>query len=437
MNRAGSAFSERVEPSAVSRWQRDRLSRLLLTIYGRNRFYTRKFDAASVKPSELTFPDDLTRLPLTRKDELCADQAAHPPWGTALTDPERFTRYSQTSSTTGRPLRWCDTGASWQWVVDCWKEVYSAAHVVPADRVFFPFSFGPFLGFWAGFDAGCQLGLHCIPAGGMSSLVRLAMIEATSPTILCCTPTYALRLAEVARAEQPARSLPDSSVRLVIVAGEPGGSIPETRRRIEEQWGARVIDHYGLTEVGPVAFECWESPGFIHVNEREFIAEILNPDTGMPVPAGHSGELVLTNLGRDDCPVIRYRTGDIVEASSSPCPCGRPWLRLKGGVLTRADDMVNVKGVNVYPASIESVLGRFPEIVEFQSRVSSAGAMRSLSVDIEPLPGIAPEPVARAVSDRLREALGLAVQVRVADIGTLPRYEMKARRFVIEHASRE
>ena len=165
-------------------------------------------------------------------------------------------------------------------MLDCWKVVYQAARVTPGDRVFFPFSFGPFLGFWAGFEAGCQMGLHCVPGGGMSSAIRLAMIEAIGATVVCCTPTYALRLAEIAAQERPGRPLAESTVRVLIVAGEPGGSIPATRERIERLWGARVIDHHGLTEVGPVSFECWEAPGFLHLNEGEYICEVLDPATG-------------------------------------------------------------------------------------------------------------------------------------------------------------
>ena len=361
-----------------------RLSELVTTIYRRNTFYTRKFDDAGLSVERLQFPRDLERLPLTTKAELNADQAANPPWGTALTEPlERYTRYCQTSSTTGRPLRWIDTNDSWQFLLDCWKAVYRAARVGSGDRVFFPFSFGPFLGFWAGFEAGTQMGLHCIPGGGMSSQIRLALIESVGATVVCCTPTYALRLAEIAEHEHPLRPLAESTVRLLIVAGEPGGSIPPTRERIERSWGARVIDHHGLTEVGPVSFECWESPGYLHVNEGEFIAEVLDPGTGRAVPDGEHGELVVTNLGRTASPVIRYRTGDIVVRRLTPCPCGRTWARLEGGILGRADDMVNIKGVNVYPVGIETVVRRFAEVVEFRSIVTAEHAMRSLTVEIE------------------------------------------------------
>ena len=406
-----------------------RLHALLAHVVGRNAFYTRKL--ASLDPGALQFPRDLAALPLTTKAELVADQAGHPPWGLRLSEPiEAYTRYSQTSSTTGSPLRWLDTNESWQWTLECWKAVYDAARVSGADRIFFPFSFGPFLGFWTAFEAGCQLGAHCIPAGGMSTDQRLALIDALQPTVVCCTPTYALRLAEVAA--RTGHPLGSGSVRVLIVAGEPGGSLPPVRGRIEQRWGARVIDHYGLTEVGPLAFECWDCPGFLHLNEREYVCEVIDPATGLAAAPGVVGELVVTNLGRLASPVIRYRTGDLVMRAAAACPCGREFTRLEGGVLARTDDMVNVRGVNVYPAAIESIVRELALVEEFRATVARDGAMRSLSLEIE-LAASGPEAEAAVshLSQQLRRALGLTVPVSIVEPGTLPRFDMKARRFVV------
>lgn len=427
----------RLDRDALAALQGRRLADLLRAIDGRSRFYTRKFEAAGLRVDRLDLPRDLAALPFTTKAELTADQAEHPPWGTVPTEPlVRYTRYSQTSSTTGRPLRWIDTNQSWQWMLECWKAVYRSARVEAGERLFFAFSFGPFLGFWTGFEAGCQLGLHCIPGGGMSTALRLATIDAVGATIVCCTPTYALRLAEVAAASSGEGALAESAVRLLIVAGEPGGNIPATRAAIERAWGARVIDHHGLTEVGPVSFECWEGPGAMHVNEGEFICEVVDPATGGPVDDGQPGELVVTNLGRTASPVVRYRTGDIVVRRRDACACGRTWARLDGGVLGRADDMVSIRGVNVYPAALEAVVRRAPEVVEFRSTVTTEAAMRSLQVEIELGREVDPtSPDAAAVASRvaraLREALGLTVPVEVVAPDTLPRFEMKAARFVV------
>jgi phenylacetate-CoA ligase len=433
---AGLATEEALDREALDALQGQRLAELLAKLQGRNLFYTRKLEAAGVRPEALRFPRDLALLPFTTKAELVADQAANPPWGTALGEPlSHYTRYCQTSSTTGQPLRWIDTNESWQWLLECWKAVYRAARVGTGDRIFFPFSFGPFLGFWAAFDAGSQLGAHCVPGGGMSSLLRLSLIESLGATVVCSTPTYALHLAEVAASE--GIRLRESAVRVVIVAGEPGGSIPATRRRIEQEWGARVIDHHGLTEVGPLSFECWEAPGFLHVNEGRFLCEVLDPESLRPVPDGTRGELVVTSLGRSACPVLRYRTNDVVVRRSEPCACGRSWVRLEGGILGRDDDMVGVRGVNVFPGAIEAVVRAFPEVVEFRSTISRSHEMRSLSVEIEPAPGHGDDAaLAALVSRRLREALGLSVPVRVVEPMGLPRFEMKARRFVVEDEGR-
>ena len=425
--------AECVDRESLMRWQERRLRELLLAIRDRNPFYSRRLADVGIDVAALRLPGDLSRLPMTTKAELIVDQQANPPWGSALTEPlDRYTRYCQTSSTTGRPLRWIDTNESWQWMLECWKTVYRGARVRAGDRVFFPFSFGPFLGFWAGFEAGYQMGLHCVPGGGMPSHARISMIDAVGATVICCTPTYALRLAEIAAQDWPADHLKNGPVRMLIVAGEPGGSIPATRRRIEESWGARVIDHHGLTEIGPVSFECWESPGFLHLNEGEYICEVRDPVTGEETVDGQPGELVITNLGRTASPNIRYRTGDIVVRRREPCGCGRTWARLEGGILARADDMINIRGVNVYPAGIESVVRQMAEVVEFRSIVSRSGAMRALRMEIELVPGAEGTPIASRLAADLRDVLGLSIPVNVVAAGTLPRFEMKASRFVVE-----
>lgn len=423
--------TERLPRTALVERQGRRLAALLTAIDGRNPFYTRKLAEAGVEPASFRFPDDLSALPFTTRHELASDQEAAPPWGTARTEPlDRYTRCHQTSSTTGRPLRWLDTDASWQWIVDCWKAVYRAAGVTDADRVFFPFGFGPFLGFWAGFDAGAQLGALCIPGGGMSSESRLRLLDATRPTVVCCTPTYALRLAEVARTGGV--DLADGPVETLIVAGEPGGHVPATRERIERGWGARVVDHHGLTEVGPLSFECGRAAGALHLNECEFVCEVLDPAGGAAVPAGEPGELVVTNLGRTASPVVRYRTGDIVRMRRETCACGRTLARADGGILSRADDMVWVRGVNVYPTAVEAVIRGFPEVAEYRCTVSTRGALTTLGVEVELRGDAAGASAADAVGAALHEALGLTVPVRAVAPDTLPRFELKARRFVVD-----
>ena len=218
-------------------------------------------------------------MPFTFKREIAADQLRHPPFGSNLTyPPEQYTRFSQTSGTTGTPLRWLDTPESWEWMLDCWARVYRAAGAGPHDRVFFPFSFGPFLGFWLAFEAAVRMGCLAIPGGGMRSAGRLQTILDNEVTVLCATPSYALRLAEVAAEE--GIDLSASKVRRIIVAGEPGGSIPATRALIESRWcGARVLDHHGMTEIGPVSYECPERKGVLHIMEHAYIPRMIDPDS--------------------------------------------------------------------------------------------------------------------------------------------------------------
>lgn len=401
---------------------------------GRNAFYQAKFAQAGITSADsLSSLSDLTRLPFTTKEELSADQITNPRYGSNLTYPrDQYLRIHQSSGTKGgTPLRWLDTTESWQWIMECWRIIYEMAEVRADDRFFFPFSFGPFLGFWAGFEAAVRFGYFTAAGGGMTTQRRLQFILENDISIIGCTPTYALHMLDVAREQDI--NLAASSVRMLIVAGEPGGSIPETKRRIEEGWGARCFDHSGMTEVGSLGMECAENPGGVHILETECIAEIINPSTLAPVASGERGELVLTNLGRLGSPLIRYRTGDIVQADTEPCPCGRSLLRLKGGILARADDMVTIRGNNVYPGAVEAVLRSLPWIVEYRADVRHHEGLAVLILTVEPASENLGESatLTEQITQRVKDALNFRPEVQLVPAGTLPRFEMKASRFVI------
>lgn len=427
MSRAGLPAREELEREQLSRLQ-ELVSRLIPG----NSFYTQKWAEAGVSAPPPSLEEFSRRFPFTVKGELVADQLASPPYGTNLTfPPEAYTRFTQTSGTTGQPLRWLDTTETWSWMVDNWVRVYEASGVTAQDRIFFAFSFGPFLGFWTAFDAGVRLGALCLPGGGMSSPGRLQAILDNQVTALCCTPTYAIRLGEVAEAE--GIDLAGSKVRTILAAGEPGASIPAVRSRIEALWpGARVRDHHGMTEVGPVTYECPETQGVLHVIEQAFIPEVLDPATGRPVSPGEEGELILTNLGRTGSPLVRYRTGDLVRPiQGSPCACGSSELGLEGGILGRVDDMVVVRGVNLYPSAVEAIMRRFAEVAEYRVEVRSEGALAEVEIRLEPAPACeAPDGLCRSVEAALRGAFNLRVPVRAAEPGSLPRFELKAKRWV-------
>jgi phenylacetate-CoA ligase len=404
-------------------WQRFRsLAAEALAPAGGNAFLRAKWREAGVRAADdLGGWDDFARLPFTRKAEFVDDQAAHPPFGANLTYPlARYVRVHQTSGTSGAPIRWLDTQASWEWWARCWGFVLRGAGVRADDRVFFPFSFGLFIGFWAGFEGARALGALAIPGGGQDSLTRLSCLASLDATVLVCTPSYALHLLEIAR--QRGMDVARLPVRLTVHAGEPGAGIPAVRARIETGWGARAFDHAGMTELGAYGYECAEQAG-LHVNESEFIAEIVDPVTGAPA---REGELVLTNLGRVGSPAIRYRTGDRVRAADDRCPCGRTFMRLAGGILGRLDDMLIVRGVNVFPSAIEAVVRRFPVVDEFQIEVSRDGELDDVRVVVE----VDEADDARGVQEALRASLGIRLEVAVAPPRSLPRYELKARRVV-------
>jgi phenylacetate-CoA ligase len=417
---------ETLDPPALARHQWRRVHALLAEVYGAadggNAFLQRKFRAAGLRgPGDLAGWNDFRRLPFTRKIELVADQAAHPPFGTNLTYPlERYVRVHQTSGTTGQPLRWLDTQESWDWWARCWGFVLRAAGIGPADRVFFPFSFGLFIGFWAGFEGARALGALAIPGGGQDSATRLAWMDKLGATALVCTPSYALHLVEVAR--ERGLDLATLPVRATVHAGEPGAGIPAVRARLEAGWSARAFDHAGMTEMGAYGFECAEQSG-LHVNETEFVAEVIDPVTERPA---REGELVLTNLGRLGSPVVRYRTGDRVRLADAPCECGRTFVRLEGGILGRLDDMLIVRGINVFPSAIEGIVRRFAAVDEFQIEVFREGALDEIRVLLE----VEDASVTVAVHEAFRADLGIRLQVAAVPPRTLPRYELKARRVV-------
>ena len=406
--------------------QLEKLQALIGELQGANPFYTAKLPPGV--PSSLA--EFFERTPFTTKQELAADQQANPPFGSNLTYPlTRYSRFSQTSGTSGRPMRWLDTAESWQWMAGNWRRVFEAAGVTGADRVFFAFSFGPFLGFWVAFDAAAGIGCLGIPGGGMPTVARLAVMFDSGATVLCCTPTYAIHMAEVAARE--GIDLGRSQVRRIVVAGEPGGSIPATRQKIESLWrGARVFDHHGMTEIGPVSYACPVRPDVLHVIESSFIAEVIDPATGFHVPRGVRGELVLTNLGRPGSPLLRYRTGDLVVAAAEErCACGSGEMALPGGILGRADDMVVVRGVNVYPGAVEEVLRAAGGVAEYRVTVSQALGLTELCLEVEPEPGSA-DGLGHRIEACLRDALSLRIVVKLVETGGLPRFEMKARRWV-------
>jgi phenylacetate-CoA ligase len=388
-----------------------------------NRFYQARLHRVSTW-------DDFARLPLTTKDEITADQRANPPFGTNLTFPiDRYSRLHQTSGTSGTmPLRWLDTPQSWEWWVSIWADhIYRSAGVQPDDRVFFAFSFGPFIGFWSAFSGAERLGALVIPGGAMTTEQRLRTMVELRATVVCSTPTYAIRMAEAA--QSAGIDLAGSDIRITVHAGEPGASVPATRNLIERSFGARCFDHTGMTELGPTGASCAARDG-VHLIESEFVFEIRD-DAGvvhsLPETGTITGELVATNLGRWGSPLIRYRTGDRVEVTRAACECASPFAKMIGGIRGRVDDMFTVRGVNLYPSQVEDIVRRHAVIGDFSIEVQSVRGMEEVTILCECQGNDGEAAVVRLAND-LRLALGARIECRQVAAGSLPRSDVKSRR---------
>lgn len=387
-----------------------------------NGFYKEKL--AGLNPDEIRTRADFSRLPFTSKAELVAEQSNFPPFGRNLSYPlTEYVKLHQTSGTTGHPLRVPDTAISWEWWANCWLKVYEAAQVSKQDRIFFAFSFGPFIGFWAAYEAASRLEALTLPGGGMDTEQRLAAILDLGATVICCTPSYALHLLEVA--EQKGYNLPESAVRTLVLAGEPGGNIPATRQRIEQGWGAKCFDHAGATEVGAWGYSCVVQSG-LHINEKEFLAEIVEPGKNTPVADGEPGELVITNLGRWGYPVIRYRTGDSVKVATQACSCGDTAPLLEGGVIGRVDSMVTVRGVNIYPSSVEAIVRELLPAAEYRIIFYRENNLDQMEIQLELAEN--QQEFREKLANLFKQRLALRVPVTPVALNTLPRFQLKARR---------
>ena len=321
-------------------------------------------------------------------------------------------------------MRWLDTAESWHAMLEAWDCVYAAAGASSEDRAFFAFSFGPFLGFWTAFESAQKRGMFCLSGGGMTTETRIKALVDHQCSILCCTPTYALRLAQVA-AEQGFRRT--CLKPLLWLESRQSSGCP-----IQIAGSLGAWDHHGA-EVGPVSYECPEHPCTLHVIQDAFHCEVLEPASDDAVAPGQQGELILTTLSRIGSPLIRYRTGDLVRAPEPGlCRCGSEDPRLEGGILGRCDDMVVVRGVNIYPSAIDQIVRSQATIAEYQVEVFTKDHLTELKVIIEPIASLQPDEVPRLASELARDfqvSLALRVPVEVAQPGTLPRFEMKAKRW--------
>ncbi len=426
--------TETMPREALQRLQGHRLSRLVARAYASSPFHRRLFDEARVKPDSVRGLQDLPRLPFTTRDAWMDSQRSHPPFGElCVTPPEQAIRYHTTSGTAGRtPLRVLDSRTDWKWIAECWCYGFHGFGVRASDVVFFAFSYGTFIGFWGAHYGTEKMGCLVLPSGNMTTPQRVQLIHEMKATVVCATPTYALRLAQ--EAVDQGIDLPGGPVQRLILSGEPAGSIPASKRMIEAQWGAKAADTAGMTEIGTIMmFECEKQPGGTHIIEDQFIEEVINPTTGEPVDYGEQGERVVTSFGRTAIPLIRYRTRDLVlKVPHTHCSCGRTFDVYEGGIRGRVDDMLLVRGTNIYPRAVEAIVREYAAVDEFQIYLWTKDGIRDeISLRCEVRAGHEEQwdKVARRLqADLSGSTEGLGFHVERAEPGSLPRFELKAKR---------
>jgi phenylacetate-CoA ligase len=414
----------------LTRLQEARLREQVGHAYRGSPFYRRKLDGAGVKPADVTMLADLARLPFTTKDELRQSQAEQPLWGEFLAVPlEDCLRVHMTSATTGRPLAFLDTKEDWSAFARSYARSLYAFGVRKRDVVMAAFSYGPWIGYWGGFHAAQELGALVFPAGGFSTDQRIDALLTYPITVLGCTPSYALFIAEQA-ARKGVDLAKQARIRITWHTGEPGASIPATRAKIEAAFGGKAYDLPGLTEIAAWGFECEARSGLTHVHEDYCYPEVLDEQDRAVAP-GETGELVLTSLYRKAMPLLRYRTRDVVRLAERGCPCGRTLVAFEGGVLGRLDDMKKVRGIIVYPRRIEELVRPHEAVDEFQIVFRRVGGLDDILVRIDPSPRLGERERAALVAalhETLRLGLGIRVTVEAVEPGSLPRWDHKARR---------
>ncbi len=425
---------EALPPDKIKKLQLKKFQKIFKWTYKHSTFHRRLYDNAGVKPEDIRSFNDIERVPKVEKSMMRDIQRKEPfPYGEALCVPlDEVTIFRQTSGTTGQPVYQPDTWQDWEWWMECWSYILWAQGYRPQDRVFIPFGYNIFVAFWAGHYAAEKIGCEVIPGGVLDTKARLLKIQELQATALMGTPTYILGMAEIARLKMdidPA-ALPISKI---TCAGECGASIPSTKRRLEEAWGAKVYDHAGATEIGAWSFECADQPGGMHVNEALFLVEIEDVETGEIIEEpGQRGKMVITALDRMAQPCVRFDSKDVIEWAADSCSCGRTSRLIKGGVVGRADDITKVKGVLLAPSAIEEVVRSIEGLGdEYEVIVEKLGDADKIKLRVEVLPDAEDQCslIENELVDQLRLKTNLRYDIEICGCETLPRYEVKAKRF--------
>jgi phenylacetate-CoA ligase len=403
--------------------------------------YRRKFDAIGLQPGDVRGPDDLAKIPITTKQEMGEEQASEPPWGTyTAIDDQRWRadgwQTFATSGTTGLPrvFRYTKFDRSiWSWANA--RAMWAMGFRPGRDSAMLAFGYGPHVWLWGVHYALNLMDIPIVTAGGLDSRTRARFISTYQPTILACTPSYALFLGNLMRelGMEPSQT----TVRFLFCAGEPGFSVPATRTQLEQLWGAELHEFYGCTEASPAAggYTCSAVAGqknstvSTHLMEDLQIWETVDPETMQSQPDGQRGLSVVTNLCSEASPQLRFLVGDFCTLTHERCACGRTHARAVGGFLGRADDMLNIRGVTLFPSAIEDAVRRVPEVgEEFLIVLTRDKEMDVLTVQVEARPEVAHDLVLHKVETEIVSRCELRPRIEVLAYGTLPKTEFKAKR---------
>jgi phenylacetate-CoA ligase len=424
-------FNEEFETlprAALEALQLKRLQAAVARVYQQVPLYRAAFDRAGVTPDQITSLDDLRRLPFTTKQDMRDSY----PYGLFAVPLEEIVRIHASSGTTGKPTVVGYT----QKDIDTWSELmarsFVAAGAHKGDIVHNAYGYGLFTGGLGAHYGAERLGASVIPISGGNTKRQVMIMQDFGSTVLTCTPSYALYLAEEAQAE--GIDIVSSGLRVGIFGAEPWSE--SMRKEIESKLGLDAIDIYGLSEImGPgVAIECIEEKSGLHIWEDHFIPEIINPETGEPVADGERGELVITTITKQGIPLIRYRTRDITSITRESCRCGRTHARI-ARMSGRSDDMLIIRGVNVFPSQIESILVRVEGVEpHYLLIVDRKDNLDTLVVQVEVNEGIFSDEIkvlqvlSRKIEKEIKDMLGVTCTVKLVEPKTIQRSEGKAKR---------
>jgi len=425
---------ETLPQEKIQNLQLKKFKRIFIWAYDHSRFHRSLYEKAGITPDDIRSFEDIRYVPKVEKAMMREIQQRDPfPYGDALcVTLEEVAEFHQTSGSTGQPIYQADTWQDWEWFSESWAFILWAQGYRPMDRVFIPFGYNVFVAFWAGHYAAEKIGCEVIPGGVLDTKARILKIQELEPTAMMGTPTYILSMAATAKNSM---GIDPSTLTInkITCAGEPGASIPSTKKRMEEAWGAKVYDHAGATEIGAWSYECHIQPGGMHANEALFLVEIEDIETGEIIyDPGRRGKMIITALDRQAMPCIRFDSKDIIEWAQESCPCGRTFRLTEGGVIGRADDITKVKGVLLAPSAIEEVVRGIAGLgEEYEVVVDKVGDVDRITLKVELLPGKEDlkESIENLLTDQLRLKTNLRYNLEFHDYGTLPRYEVKARRF--------